>query len=277
MKNFIENLMDGDILEAFWSIWPVLESILIALVIFIVGRIVIKWAVRLVKKVASKKLDAGVTGFLTMLTKVALYIFLALIIVDRLGIPTTSFIAALTSAGLAIGLALQGSLSNFAGGVLILVTRPFRVDDYISVGGLEGTVTEIGICYTKLITTDNRVVVLPNGSLSNSNLVNVSEKPIRRVDLVVPMSYDDDIRSVKKMLAQLVDGRDGILADQPVDIYVKEFADSSVNIGFRFWVKKEQYWDMLFEMQEEIRYAMQKNGYSIPFRQLDVAIKTEAK
>ncbi len=277
MKNFIENLMDGNVLDAFWSIWPVLENILIALVIFIVGRIVIKWAVRLVKKLCSKKLDAGVTGFLTMLTKVALYIFLALIIVDRLGIPTTSFIAALTSAGLAIGLALQGSLSNFAGGVLILVTRPFRVDDYISVSGLEGTVTEIGICYTKLITTDNRVVVLPNGSLSNSNLVNVSEKPIRRVDLVVPMSYDDDIRSVKKMLAQLVDGRDGILADQPVDIYVKEFADSSVNIGFRFWVKKEQYWDMLFEMQEEIRYAMQKNGYSIPFRQLDVAIKTEAK
>lgn len=277
MKNFIENLMDGDILEAFWSIWPLLESIIIAIVIFIVGRIVIKWAVRLLKKICSKKLDAGVTGFLTMLTKVVLYVFLALIIVDRLGIPTTSFIAALTSAGLAIGLALQGSLSNFAGGVLILVTRPFRIGDYISVSGLEGTVTEIGICYTKLVTTDNRVVVLPNGSLSNSNLVNVSAEPIRRVDLVVPMSYDDDIRSVKKMLAQLVDGRDGVLPEQPVDIYVKEFADSSVNIGFRFWVKKEQYWDMLFEMQEEIRYAMQKNGYSIPFRQLDVAIKTEAK
>lgn len=277
MKEFISCLAEGEIGEAFLALVPLLEKIVIALIVLYVGRVLIKWAVGLLKKGCEKRLDVGVSNFLATIASIALNVLLILVVVDRIGISTSSFVAVLTSAGLAVGLALQGSLSNFAGGVLILITKPFRVGDYIAVSGLEGTVTEVGICYTRLLTTDNRVVVLPNGGLSNSNLVNVSAEPIRRVDMVVPMSYDDDIRSVKAMLSHLVEGRAGILPDKEVDIFVKEFGESSVNIGFRFWVEKEQYWDMLFEMQEEVRYAMQKNGFSIPYRQLDVAIKSEAK
>ncbi len=277
MKEFIKSLSNGDVGEAFLALVPFFERIIFALIVWYIGRILVKWAVRLLKRICEKHFDAGVTNFLTTLVNIGLNVLLLLVVVDRIGISTSSFIAVLTSAGLAVGLALQGSLSNFAGGVLILVTKPFVVGDYIAVGGLEGTVTEVGICYTRLLTTDNRVVVLPNGGLSNSNLINVSAEPIRRVDMVVPMSYDDDIRSVKAMLSRLVEGRAGILPEKEVDIFVKEFADSSVNIGFRFWVKKEQYWDMLFEMQEEVRYAMQENGFSIPYRQLDVAIKSETK
>ncbi len=275
MKEFLSHITAGEIKEAMIALVPFLESLLVALIVLYVGRILIKWIVKMLKKVSEKRLDAGVTNFLATMASISLNVLLVLVVVDRIGISTTSFIAVLTSAGLAVGLALQGSLSNFAGGVLILVTKPFRVGDYISVSGLEGTVTEIGICYTKLLTVDNRVVVLPNGSLSNSNLVNVSAEPIRRVDLTVPMSYDDDIRSVKQLLNGIAEGREGILEDKPVEVFVQGFGADSVNIGFRFWVVKERYWDMMFEMNEAVRYAMKENGYTIPFRQLDVSIRKE--
>ena len=201
-----------------------------------------------------------------------MYTVLFFLLFELLGLPITSVATIIGSAGLAIGLALQGSLSNFAGGVLILLTRPFRVGDYIVASGLEGTVKDIGICYTRLLTTDNRTVILPNGSLANSNLVNVSAEPTRRVDLTVPISYDDDIRSVRAMLLEIAEAEERLLADKPVEVLVKEFGESSVNLFFRFWVKKEDYWAVYFSMMENIRYAMKERGFTIPFQQLDVTI-----
>ncbi len=277
MNEFVRCLTKGDVEEACLALLPFVEKILIALVIYFVGRILVKWVLRLLKKVCETHLEASVTSFLMSLASIALNILLVLVVIDRVGISTTSFIAVLTSAGLAVGLALQGSLSNLAGGLLILITKPFRVGDYIAVSGLEGTVTEIGVCYTKLITTDNRVVVLPNGSLANSNLVNVSQEPTRRIDLVIPMSYDDDIRSVKAMLSRIAEGKKGILQDKPIEVFVQEFGATSVNIGFRFWVQKELYWDMMFEVQEEVRYAMKENGFAVPCPKTKILSNTEAR
>ena len=141
------------------------------------------------------------------------------------------------------------------------------------VGNLEGTVTNIGICYTKLNTVDNRVVVLPNGNLSNNNLVNVSAEPKRRIDLVVPISYDDDIRTVRNVLTDIAGSQPKVLADEPVEVYTKEFGDDSIQILYRFWVKREDYWEVYFGTQEKIRYAFLEKGISIPFRQVDVTIK----
>ena len=277
MVKFIEALQEGDISEAAAILWPFIMKLIVAFVIFLVGRKIIHWVRKVIVKAVTPRLEPAVAGFLQSVAGVLLNLVLIFAIVEYLGFSTASLVTVLGSAGLAIGLALQGSLSNLAGGVLLLVNKPFAIGDYIVVGSLEGTVRVIGICYTKLTTPDNRTVILPNGSLSNSNLVNVSAEPERRVDIVVPVSYDDDIREVRKMLLSLADKDERILREKPVEVYTKEFADDSINILFRFWVKKENYWPAFFEMQESIRYGILENGFTIPFRQVDVSIKNPDK
>ncbi len=276
MVQFIEKLQEGDISGAAEVMWPHLFRIIVAFVIFFVGRKVIRWIRKVIVSAVTPKLEPAIAGFLQSAAGVILNLVLIFVIVEYLGFSTASLVTVLGSAGLAIGLALQGSLSNLAGGVLLLINKPFSIGDYIVVGTLEGTVKNIGVCYTKLNTPDNRVVVLPNGTLSNSNLVNVSAEPERRVDMIIPISYDDDIRSVRAMLLSFAQEQELILKTKPVEVYTKEFGADSINLVFRFWVRKENYWPCFFDMQEKVRYGFIENGFTIPFRQVDVAIKQPA-
>ena len=280
MKEFLQYLYKGDFPAALTMFAAVLIKILFACIIWWLGRKIMRRLVALIERGLrvrqEKGMDSGLAKFLLSLCRVGMYTVLFVVLFELLGLPITSVATIIGSAGLAIGLALQGSLSNFAGGVLILLTRPFRVGDYIVAAGLEGTVRDIGICYTRLLTPDNRTVILPNGSLANSNLVNVSAEPTRRVDLTVPISYDDDIRGVRAMLMELAGADERVLTEKPAEVLVKEFGDSSVNLVFRCWVKREDYWPVYFAMMESIRYAMKERGFTIPFQQLDVTINGQS-
>ncbi len=272
-----------EVIESFFAAaWPVLFSIgktvIIALLIWFLGKKAIGLALKLTKHALEKgKVDDGVQSFLMSLVRIVLYGVLIIVLIGTVGINTTSFITLLGSAGVAIGLALQGSLSNFAGGVLILILKPFKIGDYIVAKGLEGTVVGIDIFYTKLLTVDNRLVVLPNGSLSNSDLVNVSHEPTRRVDLVASVDYSSDIKNVKAILFDIGSNLEYSFEDEghPVQVYVNSYEASSIDLGLRFWVKAEDYWTAKWEATEQIKEKFDAAGISIPFNQLDVMIKNK--
>ncbi|WP_066715647.1 mechanosensitive ion channel family protein [Clostridium sp. Marseille-P299] len=265
-------------LDKLWDkFWPAAQSFLIKLavsiIVFIISKKLLKLFLNLTRKGLERaKFDLGVAHFITSVLQVLAYILIITMIADILGLPTTSFVAILGSAGLAIGLALQGSLSNFAGGVLLLVLKPFRVGDYIIVGVLEGTVTAVDIFYTKIITSDNRLVVLPNGSLSNSNITNVTNEPNRRLDLIIPIGYDDDIRTVKDELNNIILRHELILKEKNMDIFVNAFGDDAVEIAIRVWVAKENYLTVKSELLETIKYMFDEKGFSIPYRKMDIVI-----
>lgn len=272
-----------DALEAFWTAaWPKVfeigKVIIVALLIWIIGKKIIGLALKLVRRALEKgKVDDGVQSFLMSLVRILLYGVLIVILAGTVGIETGSIVALLGSAGLAIGLALQGSLSNFAGGVLILVLKPFKIGDYIVANGYEGVVTGIDIFYTKLLTGDNRMVVLPNGALSNSNLVNVTHEEVRRVDLVASVDYDSDIKKVKALLFDIGSGLEYSFEDEghPIQVYVDTYGDSAINVGLRFWVKADDYWTAKWTANEQIKEKFDAAGISIPFNQLDVMIKNK--
>ncbi len=275
--------MDTSVLISFWeAAWPtvftIAKTIVVILLIWFVGKKLIGLALKITKHALEKgKVDDGVQSFLMSLLRILLYGVLLVVLVSTVGINTTSIITLLGSAGVAIGLALQGSLSNFAGGVLILILKPFKIGDYIVAKGLEGTVTGIDIFYTKLLTTDNRLVVLPNGSLSNSDLVNVSHETTRRVDLVASIDYESDIKKVKAILFDIGSNLEYSFEDEehPVQVYVDTYGDSAINLGLRFWVKAEDYWTAKWEATEQIKEKFDAAGISIPFNQLDVMIKNK--
>ncbi len=245
------------------------KNLLIAVVILLAGRHLIKLLLKLIKKIFVKsKAEAGVTSFVSSLVKVVLYVALLIWVADILGLPTTSFIAILGSAGLTIGLALQGSLSNFAGGVLILIMKPFVIGDFIITGTNEGIVDSIDIFYTKLKTLDNRVIVMPNGALSNSNIINVTREPQRRVDLIVSIAYDANLLEVKQILESIARKSEYLLQDQPIDLYVDKFADNAINIGFRCWAAKENFWLLRCELMEEIKKQVDAGTIDIPYQQI---------
>ena len=249
-------------------------QVVLAFVVYAVGTKVIKWVVKLVKKAMERhEVDTGVIQFLSAIVKYGLYLILIMTILSLFGVATTSVVAAVGSAGVAIGLALQGSLSNFAGGVLILLLQPFKVGDYIIQGGSEGTVYEISLFYTKLKTVDNKVVVIPNGTLSNNTLVNVSHMDRRRVDIVVGIAYEADIRTAKNIMYNLAQNDAGRLPEEEAVVFVDNLGASSVDIGVRLWVKAEDYWATKWRLIENIKYAMDENGISIPYQQIDVQIK----
>ena len=246
-------------------------KVIAAVVIFIVGRWVAKGLKRLMVRALTKgKVDETLVSFLGHLTYFTLLAFVIIAALNQLGIQTTSFIAILGAAGLAVGLALQGSLANFAAGVLMIIFRPFRVGDYVEGGGTAGIVEEIQIFTTKLKTPDNKSIIIPNAKITGDNIVNYSAKDSRRMDMIVGVSYDDDYDQVKKVLQDILakDGR--ILEEPPPTIAILEFGDNSVNFAFRPWVKTAEYWDVYFALTEAIKKRFDEEGITIPYPQRDV-------
>lgn len=257
------------------SLLSFLVQVVVAIIVLLIGSRIIKFLLKLIRKSLDRsKVEAGVVTFLCSLVKYSLYFVLAMIILAQFGVTTSSVVAVLGSAGLTLGLALQGSLSNFAGGVLILLLKPFVVGDYIIDGatGQEGTVSSITIFYTKLLTVDNRMILIPNGTLSNSSITNVTHMEKRRIDLLIGVSYEANLAKTKQVLLDVVKSEDKILPGEPVDVYVSELADSSVQMGVRAWVKTEDYWPIRWKMTEDIKNALDVNGISIPYPQMDVTI-----
>lgn len=246
--------------------------VLFVIVLFMVGVQAIK-IVRKVVKVAMEKADAdrSVITFVDSFIRIGLYVVLVFLLATNLGVDATSVVALLGSAGVAIGLAVQGSLSNFAGGVLILLLKPFQIGDYIiDSAGHEGTVHEVHIFYTTLLTADNKTVILPNGTLANNSITNVSTQMTRRIDVLVGISYDSDIRVAKDGIMRLMESNDKILFDGSMKVFVSELAASSVNLNVRCWVNSEDYWDVRGWLTENIKYTLDDVGVSIPYPQVDV-------
>ena len=217
--------------------------------------------------------DPMVTGFLSSLLNALLRVLLLLSVAGMVGIETTSFIALIGAAGLAVGLALQGSLANFAGGVLILFLRPFRAGDYIEAQGTAGTVESIMIFHTILRTADNKVIILPNGSLSNGTITNYSRKPTRRVDINVRIDYTDDIKKARSVLLGLAAADQRVLKDPAAVVYLTSLGDNSVNLSLRMWTNSADYWGVFFELQEQMKEAFDREGLSFPFPQRTVHIQ----
>lgn len=253
-------------------------GVILSLVVYAIGARVIKWVRKLLKKSLEKStLDVGVQQFLDSIIKLALHALLIFSILQKYGLDTATVAAALASCGVAIGLALQGSLSNFAGGVLILVLRPFVVGDYIieDSNKCEGVVKEIQMFYTKLQTGDNQTIIIPNGALANNSLTNVTAQANRRLDLKVDISYDADIKKAKAVLEKLLANDEGILQDKDKIVYVDQLGASSVVIGVRGWVAKENYWTTRWRLLENMKFALDENGIEIPYNQIVVHTKEE--
>jgi len=242
-----------------------------AILVLIIGFWIIKVIMKGLKKGFEKrKMDESLKPFLISLISILLKIMLLISVLTMLGIQMTSFIAILGAAGLAVGMALSGTLQNFAGGVIILIFKPFKVGDFIEAQGYMGVVKEIQIFVTIILTVDNRTVIIPNGGLSTGSLINYSTQPTRRVDWSFGVAYGDDYDKAKKMISGMLKSDARILADPEPFIALGELADSSVNITTRAWVKAEDYWGVFFDMNEKFYKEADKNGLSIPFPQMDV-------
>ena len=268
LQEYLQNAMPGLI--------SFLIQLVIAIVILLIGSKIIKMITKMLRRSLERgSAEAGVISFVCSLTKYVLYFLLIMMILSGFGVTTGSVVALLGSAGFTLGLALQGSLANFAGGVLILILKPFKVGDYIieSAGGNEGTVVGITIFYTKLSTVDNKQILIPNGSLSNTTIVNVSAMENRKLDLRIGVSYEANLAKTKEVLRQVVDANELILKDEPIDIFVSELGESSVEMGVRVWVKNEDYWTIRWKMTEDIKNALDANEISIPYPQMDVHMK----
>ena len=253
-------------------------GVVLALLVFWIGAKIIKW-IRKIIRISMEKggVDKGVRQFVDSLVKFALYAILIFSIGSKFGLDTTSVAAALASCGVAIGLALQGSLSNFAGGVLILVLKPFVVGDYIVEDnkGREGTVKEIQLFYTKLLTVDNKTVIIPNGTLANTSLTNVTAQDKRRLDLSVGISYDADLKKAKELIEGIFRADEDILKEEGINVFVDNLGDSSVVIGARGWVKKDAYWTTKWRLTENIKLTLDENEIEIPYNQVVVHVKEQ--
>jgi small conductance mechanosensitive channel len=246
-------------------------KVLAALAILFFGRIVARWMRRIAVKMMTKgKTDPIIIGFVGSIIYVALMAFVILAALGQIGIQTTSFIAILGAAGLAIGLALQGSLANFAAGFLLIMFRPFKVGDFIEGAGVSGIVEEIQIFTTTMRTGDNKTVIVPNSKLLGDNIVNYSAKQTRRVDLTVGVSYDADLAKVKEILADIAAKDERVKADPAPMIAVSELADNSVNLVMRLWTNTADYWDVYFDTTEAVKLRMDEAGIGIPYPQRDV-------
>ena len=256
--------------EKAWNLGT--RIVLCALVLFL-GIQLIKVIRGLVKKSLAKgNADKGVMQFIDSFLKASLYAVLLITIASGFGLDAASILALLGSAGVAIGLAIQGSLSNFVGGVLILLLKPFKVGDYIKedTNNNEGTVSSIELFYTKLTTPDNRVIVLPNGTLANSSLTNVTACERRRLDIRVGISYDADIRLAKEVLQKVLEDEKAVLKEEEYFVYVDELGESSVNLGIRCWLATDDYWTGKWRLTENVKYALDEAGIGIPYPQMDV-------
>ncbi len=245
-------------------------KLVLAIVTLFVGLWLINRIVNTARRQMETRADPTLGGFIGSLSSIALKAMLLIAVASMIGIETTSFIAVLGAAGLAVGLALQGSLANFAGGVLILFFKPFRIGDVIEAQGFLGTVKEIQIFNTILKTPDNRTIIIPNGALSNSSMVNITREPTRRVDMKFGIGYGDDIDKAKEVLRGLITSDPRILKDPEYVLVVSGLGESSVDFTVRVWANKEDYWGVFFDMQEKVKKAFDSNDISIPFPQRDV-------
>ncbi len=251
-------------------------SVIGAVLVYVIGGRIIRWLRKMLKRTMTRhSVDEGVQQFLDGLAKYMGYFALILMILGFFGVTAASVVAVLGSAGLTMGLALQGSLSNFAGGVLILLLQPFGVGDYIieSGGGMEGYVQEISVFYTMLLTGDEKTIAIPNGTLSNSSITNISKSGRRRLDVVVDIAYDADLQKAKKVLLEVAEQSGHYLKSDPPAVLVRELAQSSVKLCVRVWTDPEQYWDEQWELNEQIKLSLDQAGIEIAYPQLDVHVK----
>ena len=267
LKSWLESVLPS-VLSFFWSV------VLALLIAYIGGKII-----KILRKIMNKSMvrnhvEEGVRQFADQVLKYFLWILVIVLILGLFGFTASSLAAAVASLGVTAGLALQGSLSNFAGGVLILLLHPFAVGDYIieDTNKNEGTVTEISIFYTKLHTIDNKIIVIPNGALANNSITNATKSDRRQMDLVIPIGYDADIKKAKEILAQIVEKENRRLPEE-VHVFVKELNTSSVDLGLRFWVPTDDYWPVRWKMLEDIKEAFDAADITIPFQQVDVNLK----
>ncbi|MDT0643345.1 mechanosensitive ion channel family protein [Zunongwangia sp. F363] len=255
-----------------------LPDLIAAILLLVVGLWIIKVIIKYIKKIAdTRNYDPALENFIVSLLNWGLKILLFVLVISQLGIETTSLVAAIGAAGLAIGLALQGSLSNFAGGVLIIMLKPFKIGDWIEAQGVSGSVVEISLFYTKINTFGNQRVVIPNGELSNDNITNYSHNDTRRENLSFGISYDDDIKKAKEVLENLVKEQKDILEDPAPQILVGELGDNSVNLFVRYFAPNSVFWDIHWYMIEEGKIRLEAAGMTIPYPQRDVYLYDQTK
>ena len=248
-------------------------NIAMAIVIYIIGKIIVGIMVNVFGKVMAKsKYDDMLIDFLQAIISAVLMLFVIIAALDQLGVDTTSLAAILAAAGLAIGLSLQSSLGNFAAGVMLLVFRPFKAGDFVDAGGASGTVKSISIFTTMMTTPDNKEVIVPNGSIYRDNIINYSAKDTRRVDMVFGIGYDDDLKKAKSILEEMVAADPRVLADPPPKVAVSELGDNSVNFVVRPWAASSDYWGLKFDFTEAVKLRFDAEGISIPYPQMDVHI-----
>ena len=253
-----------------------LVKIIVCIVIYIIGKNVIGWVVKTVRSMLLRtKMQTGAATFIVSMVKIFLYLILIFGLAMQFGVKESSVAALVASGGVAIGLALQGGLSNLAGGFLILLFQPFEVGDYILAQGEEGTVQKIEILYTTLHTIDNRKVIIPNGNLANNVIVNATGADRRKLDITVGISYEDDISKAKQVLLQIIEHSEYVIREQEAQVFVSELGDSSVVMGLRCWVRTEQYLPALWQMNEQIKNEFDREGLHIPFPQMDVHVRAE--
>lgn len=265
-----EVLLTNIVQEAGW----IILKIVLALVIYFVGRQLIKWLIRIVDRAfARHDIEVSLRSFLRSLIKAVLMVVLILAIVQTLGVNTSSFLAIFASAGLAIGMALSGTLQNFAGGVVLLILRPYKVGDFIEAQGQSGTVESIGLFSTCLKTADNQTIYVPNNTISSSIIDNYSQSERRRVDWLLSISYGDDVDVARKEILAMLAEDKRILTDTAPVVWVKNLGSSSVDLTIRAWVKNEDYWGVFFEMNERMYKELPVKGINFPFPQMDVHVK----
>ena len=265
----LENLDIVKLTETYVIPWSI--NIAMAIAIFIVGKIVVNILVKVLKKLLTKsKMDPMLVNFVASIIKTILLLFVVIAALDQLGVDTTSLIALLGAAGLAVGLALQNSLQNFAAGVMLIVFRPFQAGDFVEVAGIAGVVEAINIFSSTLRTGDNKEVIVPNGAIYGGTITNYSARETRRVDMVFGIGYDDDIKKAKEIMEKVLQADERILPEPAPVIAVSELADSSVNFVVRPWVKTADYWGVMWDVTEEVKLQFDANGISIPYPQMDI-------
>jgi len=250
-------------------------SVLIAIVFIAIGMKIVSMLVRLLKRSFDKsKMETSVAGFLLSIIRVVGYILVFITAATIVGVEVASFVTILGTASMAIGLALQGALSNLAGGVLILMLKPFGVGDYIMENdkGMEGTVVAIDIFYTRLLTYDNKMVVIPNGILTNNSLVNLTNEIKRKVELKITIAYESDIKMVKDLVYSILESEKRILTNEPKDVFIDAFAESGMTLGIRAWVKTEDYWNTMWDLREKVKTTFDENDIVIPYNRVDVNV-----
>lgn len=274
MEKLKDYISDPDKLLS--AVIPALVSLAIALAIFVIGRIVARVLSGIVRKILTKNSDETLAKFLASIVYMLLMVMVVIAALGQLGVDTTGFAAILAAAGFAVGMALQGSLGNFASGVMLMFFRPVKVGDFVEAGGTSGVILEIGVFSTIMKTGDNKRIIVPNSGITGGNITNYSAHDTRRVDLVFGIGYDDDIKQAKELLNTIVNEHPKVLKDPAPTIAVSELADSSVNFVCRPWVNSADYWGVLFDLTETVKLRFDAAGISIPYPQTDVHLHKDA-